>query len=82
MPNPALNDGAFAKETRASQGAGAFTPGWGSPASELPTDVFSPGQTGAGGPVLTPPGAAETMRVSGTATARQPARIAPISYVG
>jgi uncharacterized YccA/Bax inhibitor family protein len=51
MPNPALNDDVFQRETRASQGSGSFTPGWGSPASELPPDVFDTKRTGQAGPV-------------------------------
>lgn len=70
MPNPALNDGAFARETQGQQPPGSFTPGWGSPASELPPGVFgAPGGTGVGaptGPVATD---GDTMRLSGTVSA-------------
>jgi hypothetical protein len=37
--NPALNDKIFQREMT-SNGTGAFTPGWGSPADELPPGVF------------------------------------------
>ncbi len=37
--NPALNDKIFERETAASRGD-AFSPGWGSPANEVPTGLF------------------------------------------
>lgn len=70
MPNPALNDGAFAREAAANQPPGSFTPGWGAPASELPPGVFDTTATGPGGPagpVAT--GDGDTMRLSGTVSA-------------
>ena len=68
MPNPALNDGAFQRAT-ASQPPGSFTPGWGSPASELPTDVFEPGAA-PGGPISGGPSTDRgTMTAGGTVTA-------------
>lgn len=70
--NPALNDKVFQKEIQA-QGPGSFTPGWGSPADELPPGVFAPpGAPGAPGstrPTAPPTGAGDTMRVSGTMSA-------------
>jgi uncharacterized YccA/Bax inhibitor family protein len=75
MPNPALNDNVFQRETSASQGAGSFTPGWGSPASELPPGVFAPQAPGSptpgapttGGPVQT--GGGDTMTARGAMSA-------------
>jgi uncharacterized YccA/Bax inhibitor family protein len=77
MPNPALNDGIFQRETRASQPPGSFTPGWGSPASELPPGMFQqPGSAGpipgqgappTGGPVEV--GGGDVMRLGGTISA-------------
>jgi uncharacterized YccA/Bax inhibitor family protein len=76
MPNPALNDNVFQRETRAAQGPGSFTPGWGSPASELPPGVFDPTRPGStpgapppagpGGPIATD---GDTMRLGGTLSA-------------
>lgn len=67
--NPALNDQIFQREIQANQ-QGAFTPGWGSPADELPPGVFdqrtSSTGPGVGGPVATDGG---TMRIGGTASA-------------
>ena len=82
MSNPALNDKVFQKETLANEPA-SFTPGWGSPAQEVPPNLFG-GQAGStppgygyapggtGGPTPPPPTAAstpETMRMSGTMSA-------------
>jgi uncharacterized YccA/Bax inhibitor family protein len=69
--NPALNDKIFQREMTSS-GTGAFTPGWGSPADELPPGVFASESgtaagTGLGGPVQTP--GTETMRMGGTMSA-------------
>lgn len=71
MPNPALNDGAFARETRGAQPPGSFEPGWGAPASELPPGVFDAAATtgpgvGVGGPVATD---RKVMTMGGTASA-------------
>lgn len=72
MPNPALNDGAFARETGGSQPPGSFQPGWGSPANDLPPGVFGsqPGQAappaGVGGPVSAD---RKVMTIGGTASA-------------
>lgn len=66
--NPALNDQIFQREIQANQ-QGAFTPGWGSPADELPPGVFGqPSSTGVGpgGPVAAEGG---TMRLGGTVSA-------------
>jgi uncharacterized YccA/Bax inhibitor family protein len=69
--NPALNDKVFQREMGANA-TGAFTPGWGSPADELPPGVFdqrggAPGApTVPGGPVVTAP---DTMRMGGTMSA-------------
>lgn len=74
MTNPALNPKIFERETSANQPQGAFEPGWGSPADELPPGVFgaqggaanaataATGQPGAGpaGPTARPPVAAGT----------------------
>jgi uncharacterized YccA/Bax inhibitor family protein len=72
MTNPALNPKIFQRETEANQPQGAFEPGWGSPANDLPPDVFAAqaataGAATAGRPVVT--GGGDTMRVSGTVTA-------------
>lgn len=72
MTNPALNPKVFQRETAADQSQGAFEPGWGSPSSELPPDVFAAqaaqaGAATAGRPVAT--GERDVMRVSGTVTA-------------
>jgi uncharacterized YccA/Bax inhibitor family protein len=68
--NPALNDKVFQREMGPNR-AGAFTPGWGSPADELPPGVFDQrgGATGPGqgGPVAAPP--TDTMRMGGTMSA-------------
>jgi len=76
MTNPALNPKIFQRETAANQSEGAFEPGWGSPASELPPGVFDGTAgtaigAGAAGPTARPPVTAggDTMRVSGTLTA-------------
>jgi uncharacterized YccA/Bax inhibitor family protein len=77
MTNPALNPKIFQRETAANQPQGAFEPGWGSPADELPPDVFArqAGTTAAAGqvgaPTNRPPVATggDTMRISGTVTA-------------
>jgi len=67
--NPALNDKVFQRESQAA-GQGAFTPGWGSPASELPPGVFDTtargGHAGGAGPVVTD---ADAMRVGGVVSA-------------
>ncbi|MCB0960989.1 MAG: hypothetical protein KDB04_15890, partial [Acidimicrobiales bacterium] len=76
--NPALRDDLY--QPQAGSGQGGFSPGWGSPADELPTGVFGsqaavggaapgtlppgPGQTG--GPIVT---GGDTMRLGGTASA-------------
>ena len=39
--NPALRDDIFQQETQASRG-GTFSPGWGSPADEVPPGLFAP----------------------------------------
>lgn len=85
MTNPALNPKIFEQETAANQPQGAFEPGWGSPADELPPGVFGTqagtatgatqagaGQYGPVGPTAPPPtraGSSDTMRISGTMTA-------------
>ena len=77
MTNPALNPEIFQRETAANQPQGAFEPGWGSPADELPPNVFggpagAAAATGAAGAQRTPPvaaGGGDTMRISGTMTA-------------
>ncbi|HWJ63244.1 MAG TPA: Bax inhibitor-1/YccA family protein [Acidimicrobiales bacterium] len=74
MTNPALNPKIFQKETAANQQPGAFEPGWGSPADELPPNVFDAqaGAAGVGaGQTTRPPvtGGGDTMRISGTMTA-------------
>ncbi|MGN6693240.1 MAG: Bax inhibitor-1/YccA family protein [Aquihabitans sp.] len=76
MSNPALNPKIFQKETAANQQSGAFEPGWGSPADELPPNVFGAqagaAAAGAGaGQTLRPPATSggDTMRISGTMTA-------------
>jgi uncharacterized YccA/Bax inhibitor family protein len=63
MSNPALNDDIFKRETAASR-SGSFQPGWASPASELPTDLFT-GTEAPSGPA-TP---VDTMRLGGTMSA-------------
>lgn len=50
--NPALNDKIFQREIRASGSGGDFTPGWGSPADEVPPGLF-PGQAGQPGQTAT-----------------------------
>jgi uncharacterized YccA/Bax inhibitor family protein len=73
MTNPALNPEIFQRETAANQPQGAFEPGWGSPADELPPNVFGAqaGAAGAAGATRPPvtAGGGETMRISGTMTA-------------
>ena len=74
MTNPALNPKIFQKETAANQQSGAFEPGWGSPADEVPPNVFgaAAGATAMGpGQVTRPPvtTGGDTMRISGTMTA-------------
>jgi uncharacterized YccA/Bax inhibitor family protein len=77
MTNPALNPEIFQRETAANPPEGAFEPGWGSPADELPPGVFGAQAgaavgTGAAGPTARPPvaaGGGDTMRISGTMTA-------------
>lgn len=77
MTNPALNPEIFQRETAANPPEGAFEPGWGSPADELPPGVFGAQAgaavgTGATGPTARPPvaaGGGDTMRISGTMTA-------------
>jgi uncharacterized YccA/Bax inhibitor family protein len=64
MSNPALNDNIFKRETAASQ-RGAFQPGWASPASELPTDLFTGGGQAPAGPTAP----VDTMRMGGTMSA-------------
>jgi uncharacterized YccA/Bax inhibitor family protein len=75
MTNPALNPEIFQRETAANQPQGAFEPGWGSPADELPPNVFG-AQAGAAAAgtagTARPPvaaGTGDTMRISGTMTA-------------
>ncbi|HWJ97717.1 MAG TPA: Bax inhibitor-1/YccA family protein [Acidimicrobiales bacterium] len=72
MSNPALNPKIFQKETAANQQPSAFEPGWGSPADELPPNVFD-AQAGVAGAAPTRPpvsaGTGDTMRISGTMTA-------------
>lgn len=64
--NPALNDKIFERETAASRGD-AFSPGWGSPASEVPTGLFDQATSSTTvGPVM---GTGDTMRMSGTMSA-------------
>ncbi|MGI8755425.1 MAG: Bax inhibitor-1/YccA family membrane protein, partial [Acidimicrobiales bacterium] len=69
--NPAMNDKIFERETKAS-GTGAFTPGWGSPAAEVPPGLFGGGRgtmpPPTGSPV-TQVGAGGTMRLSGSLSA-------------
>jgi len=75
MSNPALNPKKFQQETAANQQPGAFEPGWGSPADELPPNVFDAqagASAGMGAAQTRPPvsaGTGETMRISGTMTA-------------
>lgn len=73
MTNPALNPKIFQKETAANQQQGAFEPGWGSPANELPPGVFAPNAAAGayGGQATRPPvtTGGDTMRISGTMTA-------------
>lgn len=74
MSNPALNDKVFNKEIQASRQGGGFSPAWGSPADELPPNVFGAPDaaagtvppTGHGGPVVT---GGNTMRVGGVTSA-------------
>jgi uncharacterized YccA/Bax inhibitor family protein len=56
MSNPAMNPKIYERETAAANNDGAFTPGWGSPADELPPGVFG-NQTGAAAPGTVPPAA-------------------------
>jgi len=75
--NPALNDAIFQREIQANAKPGSFSPGWGSPASELPPGVFNnqgtttdqPGQAPptTGGPIDV--GGGDTMRMGGTMSA-------------
>jgi len=73
MTNPALNPKVFQRETAADQSQGAFEPGWGSPANEMPPDVFGAQAAAAGAATAGRPpvvaGERDTMRVSGTVTA-------------
>ncbi len=78
MTNPALNPKIFQKETAANQQPGAFEPGWGSPANELPPGMFDPNAaagasaaTYGAGQATRPPATTggDTMRISGTMTA-------------
>src|SRR4051794_18005607 len=74
MSNPALNPKIFQKETAANEQPGAFEPGWGAPADELPPNVFDAqaGAAGMGATRARPPvsaGTGDTMRISGTMTA-------------
>lgn len=65
--NPALNDKIFERETAAARG-GSFSPGWGSPANEVPTGLFDQATSGTvNGPIVT--GTGDTMRLSGTLSA-------------
>lgn len=66
--NPALNDKIFERETAA---AGGFTPGWGSPADEVPPGLFTgPNPADVASPQAPPPVATgDTMRMSGTMSA-------------
>ena len=72
--NPAQNDKILTRETQASRGSGAFSPGWGAPADEVPPNLFgSPAPTGfpPAGAAPTDPyvGSNDTMRVSGSLSA-------------
>lgn len=77
MPNPALNDARFEQESAANgrPATAGFSPGWGSPADELPPGVFDASASSAGSaaafqtPGYAGPSQAETMRLSGTMSA-------------
>ena len=74
MSNPALNGKIFQRETEAEAGdQGAFTPGWGSPAQEVPPGLFGAQPGSAPPPPVqrppTRPGDGDTMRLSGTMSA-------------
>lgn len=78
MPNPAMNDNIFQRETQATQG-GSFTPGWGAPAQGGAPGPFGgpgaaggvgAGPTGYGPPTTTGPvDTTDTMRISGSLSA-------------
>ncbi|MCU1371453.1 MAG: rane protein [Ilumatobacteraceae bacterium] len=74
MTNPALNPKIFERETAANQPQGAFEPGWGSPAADLPLNAFgteagAAGAATAGRPPVVAAGGGDTMRVGGTVSA-------------
>ncbi len=67
--NPALNDKIFERETAAA-GGGSFSPGWGSPANEVPAGLFDQAtSTTVNGPIVTGSGTGDTMRLGGTLSA-------------
>ena len=69
--NPAMNNDIFERETKAA-GTGQFSPGWGTPAAEVPPGLFGGGRgtmpPPSGAPV-TDVGAGDTMRLSGSLSA-------------
>ncbi len=69
MSNPTMRPEIFQREAR---GGGGFTPAWGSPADELPPDVFDRSQAGSGRPQTTsagPTSDASTMTLGGVLSA-------------
>jgi uncharacterized YccA/Bax inhibitor family protein len=53
MSNPAMNQDIFARETNRE---GTFSPAWGSPADEVPADLFDPARPGSGSQQAGPSG--------------------------
>lgn len=69
MSNPAMNPEIFAREAKSG---GSFSPGWGSPADEMPNDLFDHSRGGSSAPQTTqrgPVGDATTMTINGVLSA-------------